>query len=670
MSAQKIIEVGLSQDHLASLVKAKPVNAVSELIWNSLDAEATEVRVNLNYLSDTLLQTITVQDNGLGIHPDLLNTTLSEVGNSWKKTANISQNKKRTLHGKQGKGRFQPFALGTLVEWDTAYKEKGQLYEFHLLANYADIKNFRFYDPIKSEKGETGTTVTVSNISKTFSSLEDDHAQQRFTEEFALYLTQYKDVSIFYQGERLDPEKAWLSTHDESLDDLEIDGEKYTVDVTLIEWDSSQERGIFLCSSDGIKLEEIPKEESRYQAKDKTFTAYIKSPYFEELQKKGELELNVLKPEILDLVDKTKDVIRKYYRSLIAKSASARVKQWKASNIYPYKNEPSGVIEEAERQLFDMLAITVDQNLDGFSSSRKDHQRFTLELIRQSLERNPDNLQLILKEVLNLKKEDQDDLASLLKNEHTSLPSVIKAARTVADRMDFLHLLETLIYVPENKQKLKERSQLHKMLEKEIWIFGEEYSLGVSDKSLTAILERHRKLTGMDEQGDDFDKSEVTDIEGRRRIIDLMLSRRIPQNREEDRRHLVIELKAPKQKVNRKVIEQIEDYARAVVADERFKTGSADVKWDFIAISNDFDANAEARAKGGKQYGLIEDRPDENYRIWIMRWSQIIDACRARYALFQKQLKYEADEDTSKEYREKKHEEIFNIECTTQNTQS
>ena len=336
MSTQNIIEVGLSRDHLASLVKATPVGAVSELIWNALDAEATEVNVNLNYLGDTLLDIITVQDNGLGIHPDLLSSTLSEVGNSWKKKANITPNKKRTLHGKQGKGRFQPFALGNIVEWDTAYEENEKLYEFSLSANYADIKNFRFFDPIESDKGATGTTVTISNISKTFPSLEDDNAQQRFTEEFALYLTQYKDVSIFYQGERLDPENAWLSTHDESLDDLEIDDQKYSVDVTVIEWDSSQERGMFLCSKDGIKLEEVPKEESRYQSKGKVFTAYIKSPYFEELQKKGELELNVLKPEILDLVDQTKEVIRKYYRSLIAKSASARVKQWKASNIYPY----------------------------------------------------------------------------------------------------------------------------------------------------------------------------------------------------------------------------------------------------------------------------------------------------------------------------------------------
>ena len=54
-------------------------------------------------------------------------------------------------------------------------------------------------------------------------------------------------------------------------------------------------------------------------------------------------------------------------------------------------------------------------------------------------------------------------------------------------------------------------------------------NLAVSDKSLTEVLRRHREALGIHEQGDDIeDESEVTDLEGKRRIVDLMLSMRIP----------------------------------------------------------------------------------------------------------------------------------------------
>jgi len=660
LSKSHTITVDLTDDFLNRQVRAAPVVAISELIWNALDAEAENVDISLHYAGETLIESITVTDDGLGIDPDLLQTTLSRIGESWKKKSNQTLNGKRSLHGKDGQGRFQPFAVGALVEWDTVFLDEAQkeLREFRLSGNRARLREFTFTDPEPTEKETTGTVVTISNIDKRFPSLEDEQAQQRFTQEFALYLSQYPDINVRYNGERLDPKAAWLSCHEEELTSLMVGEKEYPVSLTIIEWDSSQERSICLCNEEGIKLAELPKDDHKIRVKGLNYTAYIKSSYFTDLQKKGELDLASLKPEVTALVEETKDAIRKYWLTLRAQSASDKVKQWKDAKVYPYKKEPAGVIEKAERELFDVLAITVNDNLKGFPSSELGNQRFVLELVKNALEQNPGNLQTILQEVLQLKQGEQDDLASLLRNEQTTLPSIIKAARTVADRLDFLYLLESLLYVPENKQKLRERSELHKLLEKEFWIFGEEFSLGVSDQSLKAVLKRHREKLGLDKQGDEYDESEVTDLEGKRRIVDLMLSARIPQNNEEHRRHLVIELKAPKQKINRKVIEQIEDYARGVAADERFKSGGIKVEWDFIAISNDFDANAEARAESGEDdYGLIEKRG--NYRIWIMRWSQILEACRARYSLFQKHLQYEADEETAREYLEKKYEEIF-----------
>jgi hypothetical protein len=96
-----------------------------------------------------------------------------------------------------------------------------------------------------------------------------------------------------------------------------------------------------------------------------------------------------------------------------------------------------------------------------------------------------------------------------------------------------------------------------------------------------------------------------------------------------------------------------------VVNDERFNAKSIKVTWNFVAISNDFDQNAEARAssKTNSEYGLIEE--GENYKIWIVRWNQILEGCRGKYSFFQKHLNYEADDETAQEYLKKRHGEVF-----------
>ena len=41
----KFIDIGVEKDHIESLTKANGINALAELLWNSLDADAGEVRI-------------------------------------------------------------------------------------------------------------------------------------------------------------------------------------------------------------------------------------------------------------------------------------------------------------------------------------------------------------------------------------------------------------------------------------------------------------------------------------------------------------------------------------------------------------------------------------------------------------------------------------------------
>ena len=62
------ISVQVQSDHLERISKVrKPIIAVAELIWNGLDADATEVRAEFDHNALGALERIRVIDNGSGL---------------------------------------------------------------------------------------------------------------------------------------------------------------------------------------------------------------------------------------------------------------------------------------------------------------------------------------------------------------------------------------------------------------------------------------------------------------------------------------------------------------------------------------------------------------------------------------------------------------------------
>ena len=113
----KRVSVSVQNDYLERMSKTRPINAVAELVWNSLDADADKIRVKLFENEMGGLEKLTVTDNGHGLDYSLAERAFGSLGGSWKKQERKTRGKKRFLHGRQGKGRFSAFALGQSVEW-------------------------------------------------------------------------------------------------------------------------------------------------------------------------------------------------------------------------------------------------------------------------------------------------------------------------------------------------------------------------------------------------------------------------------------------------------------------------------------------------------------------------------------------------------------------------
>jgi hypothetical protein len=330
----------------------------------------------------------------------------------------------------------------------------------------------------------------------------------------------------------------------------------------------------------------------------------------------------------------------------MAELAKSQVEQWKENNIYPYKNEPINEVAKSERQVFDILALNISEYAPGFNSSDAKIQALSFRLLREAIEESPDSVQKIIAEVLELPQEKSEQLARLL--DKTSLSSIINSLKEVADRLDFLRGLEVLLFEAEAKQKVLERRHLHRILAKHTWLFGEEFSLSVDDQSLDAVLAKHLELIRCEPEVVDTSHN-VTLLDGTHGIVDLMLSRRIPQPRSKEREHSVIELKRPSQKLTDKVLTQIKNYAFAVADDERSRDSAT--KWHFMAICNKMDKSVERQALNkDRPFGLIYDDDTIDMKIWVKIWAQVIDACKGRLHFFQQRLEYDSTRSDAMEY--------------------
>jgi hypothetical protein len=626
--------VEVQSDFLEKITHAKPIHAVAEFIWNSLDADATRVDVMIERNPLGGMSQIMVRDNGTGMEFDAAPDLFKKLGGSWKRAGAITKKSGRFLHGQDGPGRFKVFGLGGFAEWDVTYAKGSSLSTFRVRMTANNLKEVIIADEQEAPANTgTGVTLTISNLHHDYLSLTSDAGFQEFTEIFALYLADYKDVTITIDSKRIDPASLIASQGTVNLGDLvDEDGKGYPARLDIIEWRSATNRALYLCNERGFPLSEV---ERRFHVGNYQFSAYLKSEYISKLQKEGTLDVAEMRPALLDSVDEAQQAIRDYFRNRTAQDARNVVEEWKEENVYPYQGDAANQVEQVERQVFDIVAVNVAQYMPDFSIAPKKNKALHLRLLRQAIAKSPEELQLILDEVLKLPKRKQAELAELLRD--VSLSAIISAAKIVADRLKFLTGLEAILFDHDKKGLLKERSQLHRIIAQNCWLFGEEYNLSVDDRSLTEVLRKHRKLLGDQIAIDE----PVKHISKERGIIDLMLSRAIRRHRADELTHLIVELKAPKVKIDKDEVTQLEEYALSVMKDERFK--SIKTTWVFWAISDDYGDYAQHRMT--KPNGTIFEK--DNLSIWVKTWAQVIDDNRARLQFFQERLEYAADKGTS-----------------------
>ncbi len=625
-----VFSLQVAPDYLFRYSKTQPIDAVKELIWNALDADATEVLVGFVRNIAGRIEVISVKDNGHGINYQKVESTFGNLGNSEKLYMDCTP-KGRFYHGKNGEGRYKALSLGEQLTWESYYENPDGTISLFLINCHGDNPHeIDCTEPVANDTApSTGVRVVVKGIPDKTSDLinNDEGLIDEFVAEFAPYLLSYPGITIMVNGTAINPEEF---VADQVVSDFSIDLEKRNVTGTmrLICWEKGNYNRLHMCSEEGVSFWNGPLQVNHG---DLPIAVYVQSDYINELRDNGLLDFPDADPGLGEIRSWAKDMVRDYYNEWLKKSAANTIKEFQKDGVYPYKGQPKDILDIAERKVFDICAITMQRQLPEFPKTPKKQKKLMLNLIKEALQQRPSGLHRIFQEVLELSDEQIKDFSDILQK--TTLNAMISTTKMVSDRLKFLNGLDQIIYEPELSKKLKERSQLHKILLNELWIFGEHYTYGCDDVKLYNVLKEYVGFLGRSELTKDLSKEEVKQLSA---IPDLCLWNQYGLGQPDEVENLVVELKRPSVKIGQLEINQITQYSRKVAENPRFPKDKT--RWVFLIVGSELDDDAKYIMGEKKDYCYLE-RGNGNVAVYVKDWGQVINEANARHKYLEESLK-------------------------------
>ena len=374
------IRVQAKADYIASLSHASPLAAIEELVWNALDADAREVKIDLIQNALGAVEAIRISDDGAGVDIDRIDNTFGGLGGSWKKGRAMTVALKRRLHGRHGRGRFKAFALGGRVEWRTTRAmvasggtASSQLSSYVISGDLQTPGLFRIEE---TDPGfATGTEVYITNVRPTADSLTDaGTVVPALAAKFALYLKAYPNVHVYFSGIPVTPVIVRKAVTDYSLT-LPSGAE---AKLEVIEWRRRfvGSGKLVFCGKDGFALHEQPAGIRPGAAF--SFTAYLVSPRFAELNAENMLVMDELNPETRAYLEVARRTLRDHFRVRAAEADDSRVEEWIRDGSYPFAKADSS----DERRKFDEAVQDMRAHLDGFDAYSASERRYLFGLLR------------------------------------------------------------------------------------------------------------------------------------------------------------------------------------------------------------------------------------------------------------------------------------------------
>ena len=618
--------------------------ALKELITNSLQAKATEIQINLipsACSEDSLyyhkIDSIEVKDNGIGIPFCNFQNTIMEIATDSKE-------------GGLGIGRFGALQIGKKMAIETIGFDvnKNHYTKSSVVIDAFSLKQVNLQDiefEVKTSDIE-GSSVNTS-YKVTITDLYHNDAEQP---KKNILSQEYNSIDIFrqslfesypfqvFEGKV----RFWVNGSILKKDEFCIDTPKYitksftdqrgidhSINFSLYKVNLKEKdvNIFFQVDNAGVKI-----SVARYQYLSPWYTSDA-GAWYVFVDSDAITRDSMSNFDLADLGDYdakaisdiVKETIDGFFKKSNVKFTSFIDKLIKDPS-YPYEivskdNRPSLEVNVFNRTAY---MLEMEQHLiECGNPARKTIYPIVKKLIEDG------DTGFLVENVIQLSDDSRRKFCELI--EATNLDNVISFTSSVAKRTQFLDFLYELCY-GEISKWLKERKQLHKIVEKELWIFGEEYNESTrlwSDKKLENNLnELHKKHLSYTPTKDDENLIEDANVSDKD-ITDLFFynKKKLGSGREEV---IIVELKAPSCAIAEKEINQIERYRRDIIESSAFPKDK--VCYKIILISSKISKGARikiqsARKNNDESDPFLFSTYQENgadINLYIMEWSELI----------------------------------------------
>jgi hypothetical protein len=622
-------------------------------MWNALDAEAdiVEAEIEIAALGDgqevhPYVTGVTVIDNGHGITPEKANEAFPKLGDSWKRNLNgRTLNNKRPLHGRWGRGRFFAYSLGKNVRWSSVSETDEGFRQIEISGNMGHLDGFRIDDATQAT-GPTGTTVEIeAEQGRPLLSLLRDDLHSQLIANFAPHLLGNPDITVRVNGIRLEPRPV---IEGEPIDiTLEVEkadiGDREQPVMTIVDWgeDMKISPGIVLCTPDGASLFEIDRSAPPGTVRS---TGYLRWSGWAE----AGADLQMAYMDHAPIIDAAKELLAKHVAERTGALKATIVTTLKEERAYPYPDAIADPIQDTERQIFDLVAVTARGPLRSSSPSQR---KMTARLLQLALQERPDSLDTILSDALSLSEDERDELAEFLK--FSTLGAIVGAGAEVGRRLDLLAALRHVIYSPDVSAKMREVDQLHPLVKDNTWLFGEGWRLSASEAGLTSVL-RSVLTEDVALEADLLRKGDHVLLPGGKRgRVDLLMQRTVigPDDRQD---RLVVELKRPSVRLGDDQLTQVRKYARAL--SEHPAVGPS--HWTFWLVGSDVVEGMDSELQQiGREWGHLV--ATERYDIRIVTWGRLLDQAERSLKFYRDQLNYKVSQEEALERVRRRHQELL-----------
>ena len=634
--------------------------AICEYVWNGFEAHATEVNIDYSLNIASGVSELSISDNGDGIVYDDLSDTFGAFLTSQKNLLSLKMKSKAN----KGKGRFSFSAFATGAKWITTYKDSDSVeYKAYEIILENDKKEVLSYtEPKVSAIRKAGTKVEFDNIfSLTAENMAFEVLEPALLKEFAwfLYLCKGRNLKININGKPIEYEK-YINTEFSEKTITTIAGSRF--EVTLIVWTEAIKEKFccyFFDSKDEVKS--IETTSFNRNTVEFNHSVFVKSAFFDG-QENDCMEME--SDQISLFTDEDDKKVYKELKKFIAKFIEKKIGNYMSQKAddavrqmieerktFPeFPDDPYGKMQKQdlekvtkeiykiEPKIFYKLKPVQEKSLLGF-----------LNLLLNSRER--ENVLTIVEQIVELTPEQRQDFSDMLRK--TKLENVIDTIKFVQDRYKVIELLRTIVF--DMTQYANERDHIQKIVQQHFWLFGEQFNLASADERMKNALEKYINfLYGVK----DIEATLDEDAEQERRMDIFMCNVRdieasFGTTMEEN---IIVELKAPKVILSKKVLRQIEDYMDFVRKQPNFNSEYR--RWKFIAVCKEVDEDVKGRYKTFEDKGKIGLVIQvENYEVYALTWDDVFKSFELRHAPLLKRLNYDREKLAKELMKEIENEE-------------